>query len=308
MNALESLWSVVVPIGSETTTIFARYVPFLMAERFFAADRQQPLRNLWFNLTYTLCYQVGTYLVLPLALTAATVTLLGRWGPVFHVQQLLDAHAGIAVRAVAWLLIFDFFYYWFHRLQHVVPLLWRQHSLHHLDRSVNATTTLRHHWLEEPLRVFFIVVPMSLLTDLTPAGYTFAGSIAGFWAIFIHANLRLHLGPVARVVVGPQCHRVHHSLLVEHRDRNFAAFFSFWDVLFGTYYHPARGEFPPTGVVGEASPTTLLDANLLPFKPSQAVRADPIHPAGSTQPRGMLKRVASLRLISAKSCPRDVAR
>src|SRR5207248_9190433 len=42
----------------------------------------------------------------------------------------------------------DFFYYWFHRLQHSSKWLWAEHELHHSDEHVNVTTSLRHHWLE----------------------------------------------------------------------------------------------------------------------------------------------------------------
>jgi sterol desaturase/sphingolipid hydroxylase (fatty acid hydroxylase superfamily) len=69
-------------------------------------------------------------------------------------------------------------------------------------------------------------------------------AIQSAWTFLIHANLKLSLGPLSWLVDGPQVHRIHHSQLPQHFDRNFAAFFPIWDVLFGTYYHPARGEFP----------------------------------------------------------------
>ena len=48
-------------------------------------------------------------------------------------------------------LVFDFFYYWLHRLQHEVPALWEQHKLHHMDETLSCLTNLRHHWLEEEI-------------------------------------------------------------------------------------------------------------------------------------------------------------
>jgi sterol desaturase/sphingolipid hydroxylase (fatty acid hydroxylase superfamily) len=59
---------------------------------------------------------------------------------------------------------------------------------------------------------------------------------------------------------GPQIHRIHHSVLPQHRDKNYAVWFPLWDVLFGTYYHPARDEFPPTGVKGETEIKSLWEA------------------------------------------------
>ena len=52
------------------------------------------------------------------------------------------------------------------------------------------------------------------------------------------------------MLAGPQIHRIHHSRMPQHLDRNFAAYFPIWDVIFGTYYHPKPAEFPATGVSG----------------------------------------------------------
>ena len=86
------------------------------------------------------------------------------------------------------------------------------------------------------------------------------------WTFFIHANLRLELGPFSWILAGPQVHRIHHSKMLQHFDQNFAAFFPIWDVLFHTYHHPQRGEFPPTGVRDERDVDRLVEAVLLPFR------------------------------------------
>lgn len=164
---------------------------------------------------------------------------------------------------VIWIAVFDFFYYWWHRFQHENRHLWRVHKLHHIDPELNVSTNYRHHWLEDFLRVPFILVPMTLLFRLDPA----IAFVLVLWTVFIHANVRFHLGPLARVIAGPQLHRIHHSRLPEHFDRNYAAFLPLYDQLFGTYFHPRRGEFPPTGVEGEPEVRTLREAAWLPFAP-----------------------------------------
>jgi sterol desaturase/sphingolipid hydroxylase (fatty acid hydroxylase superfamily) len=169
--------------------------------------------------------------------------------------------------------VFDFFYYWFHRFQHVSPVLWQQHKLHHMDEQLSALTTARQHWLEEFLRIPVIALPMAILfkldkIDPLSLGLTGAivGIILGSWSVFIHANIRFHFGFLGKCFAGPQIHRVHHSRLPQHHDRNFAAFFPVWDIIFGTYYSPARDEFPPTGVDGEREFETLGEAIMLPFR------------------------------------------
>ena len=69
------------------------------------------------------------------------------------------------------------------------------------------------------------------------------------WDYFIHSNIKINLGPLERLIVTPQYHRIHHSRLPEHVDRNFSDRLVLWDQVFGTA-HFARDSFPPTGVPG----------------------------------------------------------
>jgi sterol desaturase/sphingolipid hydroxylase (fatty acid hydroxylase superfamily) len=240
------------------------YLAFSLIERLRPAERGQPLKAAVFNIEYLLVSQLIVLFLLPL-LTAAVVERLRAALPwafgLLKVNGLLEG----AWRTLAVFFVYDFFYYWFHRLQHEWPVLWSQHKLHHSETSLNATTTLRHHWLEDLLRVFFIVLPMSMAFDLTPAGAGVTTFIVGLWPIFIHANLRLPLGPLARVVTGPQVHRIHHSVEARHLDHNYAAFFPVWDQLFGTYYHPASDEYPRTGLATGEQVTSIAQALWLPF-------------------------------------------
>ena len=65
----------------------------------------------------------------------------------------------------------------------------------------------------------------------------------GFFLVeFFHSlELRIQLGRWSWVAGAPQVHRIHHSRLPQHADKNFAAYFPIWDVLFGTYWHPREG-------------------------------------------------------------------
>ncbi len=75
-----------------------------------------------------------------------------------------------------------------------------------------------------------------------------------------HMNVRLQVGKASLFFCSPQVHRIHHSRLPHHFDKNFAFVFPMWDVLFGTYYAPAKDEFPPTGVPGERDVDSFWDA------------------------------------------------
>ena len=161
-------------------------------------------------------------------------------------------------------LLSDFFYYWLHRLEHASPWLWAEHELHHSDEHLNVTTTFRAHWLQIPLQMLFIATPLQLLFGLTPM--TLAAAIVAFQAptFFIHLNSRIRFGALGRIFACPQTHRIHHSIEPRHFDKNFATMFTLWDSLFGTYYHPAKDEWPETGVAGRAV-SSVPHAMVMPF-------------------------------------------
>ncbi len=165
------------------------------------------------------------------------------------------------------LLAIDSLYYFYHRAQHRFRFLWALHELHHADAELNATSSYRTYWLEVPVQTILVTTPTLLLFGaLGPdhARLVLTGSL--FFLIFSHSNLRLELGPLTGWLVGPQAHRIHHSRLPGHRDRNFAQYFSFLDRLFGTWRAPAPGEFPPTGADDLASDASLGTVLARPFR------------------------------------------
>jgi sterol desaturase/sphingolipid hydroxylase (fatty acid hydroxylase superfamily) len=249
------------------------YVGFLVLERVRPAEREQDRGAILFNFRWWFLYSALTALLMYWVFGAITPGVQ-RWagGPLLSVPR-SSTWASLIGQSLAFYLVFDFFYYWFHRTQHAVPMLWRLHRLHHTERALNVTTTQRHHWLEEPLRVFFISVPMALLIDVQRAQAGWLGFTWMLWGFFIHSNLRLHLGALAHVFVGPQAHRIHHSLLSVHEGRNYGAFFPIWDIVFRTYWRPAPGEFPPTGLIDVEPPRRLIDASLDPLLEWRTERA-----------------------------------
>jgi sterol desaturase/sphingolipid hydroxylase (fatty acid hydroxylase superfamily) len=253
--------------------IFLQYAILALIERFAPAERGQSVLSVLANLRITFAFLLLTPIAnfLPGLLANQAVQFMGGgW-----VQLDLPAAFDRQNETVRWtlelmlvfvpLLVFDFFYYWFHRLQHTSKWLWLVHRLHHTDQSVNVTTSLRHHWLEEPLRSLFILIPMNLLFQITPVQSGVLGVFLGAWGYVIHMNLRLNLGPLLTVFVGPQGHRIHHSVLAQHQNRNFAAFFPVWDILFGTFHRAKPDEYPPTGVADAVSNPALGAVLVGPF-------------------------------------------
>jgi sterol desaturase/sphingolipid hydroxylase (fatty acid hydroxylase superfamily) len=236
----------------------------LAIESLWPAQRDQPLRHIGFNLVYTAIFLFLTNLLVP-PLQAITKPWIGHWGLGIPIA-FPDSIGGQLLQTLAFLFVMDFFYYWFHRSQHTFGWFWAQHKIHHSEQSLNITTGNRHHWLEEPLRVFALWLPIGLLFQQRPV--TIAWLWSGFllWGYFIHMNLRLPLGPLTAAFCGPQLHRIHHSNLPEHRDRNFAAFFPVFDVVFGTYCRPVRTTYPTTGLGDGEDLNGILRSSLAPFR------------------------------------------
>jgi sterol desaturase/sphingolipid hydroxylase (fatty acid hydroxylase superfamily) len=258
--------------GQTLKFVFLVYAVGLVVERIALAQRGQPWGHVAFNVVYTVPFIFLTHLLVP-PLSALTQPWIAEYGGLLPIQ-LPDGFGWQLLQGLLFFLLFDFFYYWLHRAQHAFPWFWAQHKLHHADRSINVTSGQRHHFLEEPIRVFVVFLPLSLLFDIKPPSITWLWTLLLLWGYVIHLNLRLSFGPLTPVVAGPQLHRLHHSKLPGHTDINFAAFFPLWDILFGTYVRPRPGEWPETGTHDDADLNHFGRAFLSPFTDGwQALRA-----------------------------------
>jgi sterol desaturase/sphingolipid hydroxylase (fatty acid hydroxylase superfamily) len=256
VNAMLTTWA-------QVKLVFVVYGAGLLLERLSPAQRGQPLRHIAFNLFYTVVFLGMTNLLVP-PLRGITTPWIASFGGLIKI----DLPATVpwqVLQALLFLFAYDFFYYWFHRAQHTFGWLWAQHRLHHSEASLNVTTGNRHHWLEEPIRVFVVLLPFWLLLDIQLPPISWIATGVMLWGYFIHMNLRLGFGPLTPVFGGPQLHRLHHSIEPQHYDRNFAAFFPIWDILFGTYCAPKRGEYPRTGLVEGELLNSTWRSSVSPF-------------------------------------------
>ncbi|MEZ5464573.1 MAG: sterol desaturase family protein [Lysobacteraceae bacterium] len=257
LDALSTSWQ-------QFQLIAVIYCVGLAVESMIPAQTGQPLKHVGFNIVYTVVFLLLTNLLTP-PLLAMTRPWIEQWGIGIPVE-FPDGLLGQLGQVLAFLFIMDFFYYWFHRAQHVIGPLWAQHKLHHSEFSLNVTTGNRHHWLEEPMRVFALWLPIGLLFQQKPITLAWLWSAFLLWGYFIHLNIRLPLGPLTPVLGGPQLHRIHHSNLPEHTDRNFAAFFPVFDILFGTYCRPGKDMYPTTGLHDGEDLNGLARSSLSPFR------------------------------------------
>jgi sterol desaturase/sphingolipid hydroxylase (fatty acid hydroxylase superfamily) len=138
----------------------------------------------------------------------------------------------------------DFAIYCQHVLFHAVPVLWRLHRMHHADLEFDVTTGVRFHPVEILLSMVIKLMVVAALGPPAIAVLIFE-VLLNASSMFNHGNVRMPpaLDKALRwIVVTPDMHRVHHSVLPHETNSNFGFNLPWWDRLFGTYRpQPAAG-------------------------------------------------------------------
>jgi sterol desaturase/sphingolipid hydroxylase (fatty acid hydroxylase superfamily) len=187
------------------------------------------------------------------------------WGLLNHFQ----VPYGVAV--VTGVVLFDLFIYIQHVLFHHVPSLWRLHGVHHTDLDFDVTTAIRFHPVEIALSMG-IKLGLVYLFGPPALSVILFEIILNSTAMFSHSNLRLPLrldAALRLLIVTPDMHRVHHSVIIREHNSNFGFNLSVWDRLLGTYRpQPEKGHEGMTiGLANFRNPSrlNLLNILALPF-------------------------------------------
>ncbi len=175
----------------------------------------------------------------PVAAVGVAVLAEARGWGLFHALQ---APAWFAIPAS--ILLLDLAIYLQHVLFHAVPALWRLHRMHHADLEFDVTTGARLHPIEILLSMIIKMGVVAALGAPAVAVLLFEVLLNGT-SMFNHGYVRLpaHIARVLRwIVVTPEMHRVHHSVVPRETNSNFGFNLPWWDRLFGTYRtQPAAG-------------------------------------------------------------------
>ncbi|HYM29962.1 MAG TPA: sterol desaturase family protein [Candidatus Cybelea sp.] len=149
-----------------------------------------------------------------------------------------------AVKFAIGFLLLDFAVYLQHVMFHAVPALWRLHRMHHADLDFDTTTGVRFHPLEILLSAGLKLAVVAALGAPALAVLVFE-IVLNATSLFNHGNVRLpeRLDRGLRwLVVTPDMHRVHHSIVVDETNSNFGFNLPWWDRFLGTYRaQPAAG-------------------------------------------------------------------
>ncbi len=127
----------------------------------------------------------------------------------------------------------DLTYYWMHRFEHEIRILWAYHSVHHSSPEYNLTTSLRLAWIEGVIEWIFFV-PM-ILIGFSAIQTIIAISIVVLYQTWLHTEKIGKLGWLDRIINTPSVHRVHHGSNKKYHDKNYGGILIIWDRMFGTY-------------------------------------------------------------------------
>jgi sterol desaturase/sphingolipid hydroxylase (fatty acid hydroxylase superfamily) len=246
--------------GTGVSLLFLSFA-FIPIELAFPAKANQKIfRPKWI---VDLCFFLGQYFFWG-GLVLLTLTYVNT----YLFQVIPSAFRGSVAAQPWWLqaveviVLSDFLIYWGHRLQHNVGFLWRFHKVHHSAEHLDWLAAHREHPLDTIYTVGLINLPALVM------GFpleTIAGLIAfrGIWAIFIHSNTRIPIGPLRMVVGSPELHHWHHHL--NRKAGNYANISPIMDIIFGTYYCPPHE--PEAVGIKEDFPKSYLGQLLHPILP-----------------------------------------
>jgi len=170
---------------------------------------------------------------------------------------------------LAGVVILDLVIYFQHVLFHSVPALARLHAVHHADPDFDLTTGIRFHPLEIVLSALIKFAAIAALGAPVLAVLVFE-ILLNATAMFNHSNVSLPawLEPWVRgVLVTPDMHRTHHSVIEVERNSNYGFCLSVWDRWLGTYTPAPKGELD-IGLLGWRDPgavATLRGVLRMPF-------------------------------------------
>jgi sterol desaturase/sphingolipid hydroxylase (fatty acid hydroxylase superfamily) len=206
----------------------------------------------------------GAYIVAPVALALATRSAMTSFG-LLNMLSLPPA-----VKFIFEFLAMDLTFYYWHRANHVFPIFWRFHNIHHVDQDLDVSTSLRFHFGEvlystgfRALQVYFLGI--SVFSYLV---YEVAFQCA---TLFHHSNVRLPITferALNKIIVTPRMHGIHHSIVKDETNSNYSVIFRWWDVLHGTLRLNIKQADVVIGVPAYMDPqdNKLLNLLILPFR------------------------------------------
>lgn len=258
---MADLWATVVEASGELAWLSAGFLALalIVKRRRVLDERRATWPELRLNLVY---YALDTLAVVPVVVLLVDAV----HGAVAPLALLTPADlAGWPAWAVvlACIAVSDLVGYWRHRWMHG-RVLWPVHAIHHSDTRMTWLALARFHPVNRLIAAGLNALVLALL-GFPAAAIALNGLLRHHYGYFIHADLPWTYGPLDRVFVSPVLHRWHHVREGQGTASNFATIFALCDVIFGTWFQPARA-VPALGITEPDFPGHWGGQMLFPFR------------------------------------------
>jgi sterol desaturase/sphingolipid hydroxylase (fatty acid hydroxylase superfamily) len=171
---------------------------------------------------------------------------------------------------IATFLLMDYAYWWWHWANHMFPLFWRFHNVHHTDLDLDVSTAARFHFGEMFFSIGFLALAV-VIFGISPMLLLVFFLCLEMATLFHHSNWRLPIGLerfLNLIVVTPRMHGIHHSIVQRETNSNWGTIFCWWDQLHRTL----RRDIPQNEIIIGVAPyrdekeLTLFQLLILPFR------------------------------------------
>ena len=279
MNSMQDVLTFFQSIESSTRSLFlvSGLALFLSLEAIIPLFRMDydKLRHAGINFTFTLITLIINLFGALLISAAVDYNLENKSG-------LLNLAADLSIWSyvVLGLVLLDLIGAWLiHWIEHRVKWMWKFHIIHHTDSSVDVTSGLRHHPVENIFRLLFTTIAV-LLTGASLGLVMLYQTISAFFAALTHANIQVPKWmdkPLAWIFVTPHFHKIHHHYVQPYTDSNYGNIFSIWDHVFRTTTSMENMDDLVYGIDTHMRPEEHSSIKSLIMIPFQEYR----HPVGS---------------------------
>ena len=206
-------------------------------------------------------FDIGTFIAISL------FTPLGGWLSKKLGMPLWPHGWPLLLQALLALVLVELPWYWIHRVEHTVPLLWRVHSVHHSSRRIYWWNLARNHPFDNLASAAASIALLALL-GVGEGTLAIVAAFSGAHAMLQHSNADLRTGPLDVILATARVHRWHHSPHLHESQANYSPTLTLWDYVFGTRYFDAK-RLPPEdvglGLDGEGFPEGYLDQVMVPW-------------------------------------------
>src|SRR4030095_10571163 len=195
-----------------------------------------PLRRQHFKMLHRLVrnfvLSIPGFAIVRLAMLPIPIAV-AMWGQERHIGLLNWVALPGWAALIATFLTMDYAYWWWHWANHMVPVFWRFHNVHHTDLDMDVTTAARFHFGEMFFSIGFLSLIL-LVFGIAPLTFSVFFIVFEGATCFHHSNWRLPIG-LERVlnlfIVTPRMHGIHHSIVQRETNSNWGTIFCWWDKL-----------------------------------------------------------------------------